>query len=245
MPDFRASSVVRLGGAPSLENVNEHGEFTYEQVLEADSAWRLATFGKIIALTRQAMVNDDLSGFAGLLQKFGQAAARREAEELVSVLLAPPAIDGSPLLHADRKTLITDKLDAEGLGAAVRSLRAQKDIDGGLIAQEPITLVVPSALEMVARQLAATFTATKAGDVQPFSLGVALEPRPDAASAAAWYLVAGNQNVLEYGYLDGSEGVQITQREGFEIDGLEIKARLDFGSGWAAPVGWVKSTGVD
>lgn len=245
MPDFRARNVVRLGGAPSLEKVNEHGEFTYGQVVEAGNAWRLATFGRIIALTRQAMVNDDLSGFAGLLQKFGQATARREAEELVSVLLTPPSIDGSPLFHADRKTLITDKLDAEGLGAAVQSLRAQKDIDGGLVAQEPSTLVVPSALEMVARQLVATFTATKAGDVQPFTLGVAVEPRLDAASAAAWYLVAGNQNALEYGYLDGSEGVQITQREGFEIDGLEIKARLDFGCGWAAPVGWVKSTGVD
>lgn len=244
MPDFRARSVVRLGGAPSLEKVNEHGEFTYGQVVEAGNAWRLATFGRIIALTRQAMVNDDLSGFAGLLQKFGQAAARREAEELVSVLLAPPDIDGSPLFHADRKTLIADKLDLEGLAAAVQSLRAQKDIDGGIVAQEPGTLVVPSALEMAARQLVATFTATKAGDVQPFTLGVAVEPRLDAASATGWYLVAGNQNALEYGYLDGSEGVQITQREGFEIDGLEIKARLDFGCGWAAPVGWVKSTGV-
>lgn len=245
MPDFRTRSVVRLGGAPSLEKVSEHGEFTYGQVAEAGSTWRLATFGRIIALTRQAMVNDDLSGFAGLLQKFGQAAVRREAEELVSVLLAPPAIDGAPLFHADRKTLITDKLDLEGLGAAVQSLRAQKDLDGGIVAQEPGTLVVPSALEMTARQLVAAFTAAKAGDVQPFTLAVAVEPRLDAASASAWYLVAGNQSAMEYGYLDGSEGVQITQREGFEVDGLEIKARLDFGCGWAAPVGWVKSTGMD
>lgn len=245
MPDFRTRSVVRLGGAPSLEKVSEHGEFTYGQVAEAGSTWRLATFGRIIALTRQAMVNDDLSGFAGLLQKFGQAAARREAEELVSALLAPPAIDGAPLFHADRKTLITDKLDLEGLGAAVQSLRAQKDLDGGIVAQEPGTLVVPSALEMTARQLVAAFTAAKAGDVQPFTLAVAVEPRLDAASASAWYLVAGNQSAMEYGYLDGSEGVQITQREGFEVDGLEIKARLDFGCGWAAPVGWVKSTGTD
>lgn len=48
---------------------------------------------------------------------------------------------------------------------------------------------------------------------------------------------------MEYGYLDGSEGVQVTQREGFEVDGREIKARLDFG--WVAPAGWVKSTGMD
>ena len=57
--------------------------------------------------------------------------------------------------------------------------------------------------------------------------------------------MAGDQSTIEYGYRDGSEGVQITQRKGFEVDGLELKARLDFGCGWAAPVGWVKSTGMD
>jgi hypothetical protein len=244
LPDFRAKSVVRLGGAPSLEKVNEHGEFKYGTVDEQANGWQLATFGRIIGLSRQALVNDDLSGFSTLLMKFGEAAARREAEELVSVLLSPPNIDGAALFHADRSTLVTDALDAAGLGAAVKALRLQKDLDGGLVAQEPGAIVVPSALEMTARQLVASFTATKAGDVQPFTLGVVVEPRLDAASATAWYLVASNQAALEYGYLDGSPGVQTMQREGFEIDGLEIKARLDFGCGWVAPVGWVKSTGA-
>lgn len=72
LTDFRDRSVVRLGGAPSLEKVNEHGEFKYGSVPEASNAWRLATFGRIIGLSRQAMVNDDLGGFADLLVKFGQ-----------------------------------------------------------------------------------------------------------------------------------------------------------------------------
>jgi hypothetical protein len=71
LPDFRDRSVVRLGGAPSLEKVNEAGEFTYGTVDETSAGWRLATFGRIIALSRQAMVNDDLSGFGQLLLKFG------------------------------------------------------------------------------------------------------------------------------------------------------------------------------
>lgn len=243
LPDFRSKSVVRLGGAPSLEKVNEHGEFTYGTVDEGANGWKLATFGRIVALSRQALVNDDLSGFAGLLMKFGEAAARREAEELVSILLNPPAIDGSALFDAARSTQITNVLDSTGLGAAVKALRQQKDLDGGLVSQEPGSLVVPSALELQARQLVATFAATKSGDVQPFTLGVVVEPRLDASSVTAWYLTGRNQSALEYGYLEGSEGVQSTQREGFEIDGLEVKARLDFGCGWVSPVGWVKSTG--
>lgn len=244
LPDFRARSVVRLGGAPSLEPVGEHGEFTYGTLNDTENGWRLTTYGRILALTRQAMVNDDLQGFATLLRKFAQAAARREADELAAILLAPNLVDGSALFHADRSSLIDKKLTLAGLGGAVKALRLQKEDDGGLILQEPASLVVPVALEMTARQLVASFVANTSDTVQPYSLGVVVEPRLDAASASAWYLVAGNQSALEYGYLDGTQGVQITQREGFEIDGLEVKARLDFGCGWVAPVGWVKSSGT-
>jgi hypothetical protein len=190
------------------------------------------------------MVNDDLQGFATLLRKFAQAAARREADELAAILLAPNLVDGSALFHADRSSLVDKKLTLAGLGVAVEALRLQKEEDGGLILQEPANLVVPVALEMTARQLVASFVANTADTVQPYRLGVVVEPRLDVASKFAWYLVAGNQSALEYGYLDGTQGVQITQREGFEIDGLEVKARLDFGCGWVAPVGWVKSSGT-
>lgn len=241
LPDFREKRVIRLGDAPSLNKVNEHGEFTYGVVNDTSNTWKLATYGRIVALTRQAMVNDDLGGFADLITKFGQAASRREADELVSVLTTSPTVDGSPLFHADRSSLITDALSASGLAAAVNALRMQKEMDGGFIIQQPGVIVVPSALEMAALQLVATFTPNKASDVQPFALNVVVEPRLDAVSATDWYLVAGNQSALEYGYLDGAQGVQTEQEQGFEVDGLRIKARLDFGCGWVSPVGWVKS----
>ncbi|MBS0467115.1 MAG: hypothetical protein JSR14_07865 [Proteobacteria bacterium] len=244
LQDFRARSVVRLGGAPSLERVNESGEFTYGSLSDTENGWRLTTYGRILALSRQAMVNDDLQGFSALLQKFAQAAARREADELAAILLTPSLVDGSALFHADRSSLIDKKLTLTGLGDAVKALRLQKEEDGGLILQEPANLVVPVSLEMAARQLVASFAAVTADTVQPYSLNVVVEPRLDASSAAAWYLVAGNQTALEYGYLDGAQGVQITQREGFEVDGLEVKARLDFGCGWVSPIGWVKSSGT-
>lgn len=243
LPDFREKSVIRLGGAPSLERVNEHGEFTSGTVSETANGWRLATYGRIVGLTRQALVNDDLGGFAELLRSFGQSAARREADELARALLNPEPVDDLALFDAARNTQITDKLTQVGIGAAVKALRAQTDA-GGLILHEPAWLLVPAALEMQARQLVAGFSPTKSGDVQPYGLSVLVEPRLDAASTTAWYVVAGNQAALEYGYLDGSQGIQIMQREGFEIDGLEIKARLDFGCGWTSPVGWVKSLGT-
>ena len=245
LPNFKDRTVIRFpSGAPSLEKVNEHGEFKHSSITDAANGWSLATYGRIVSLTRQALVNDDLGAFAGLLTEFGRSAARREADELVSLLVGTPLVDGTPLFHADRSSLVTATLSAAGLAAAVKSLRLQKEVGGGFIIQEPAFLVVPAALETVARQMVAAITPASANNVQPYSVTVIVEPRLDAVSPTAWYLVSANQIALEYGYLDGAQGPQTFQQEGFEVDGLEIKCRLDFGGGWVAPVGWVKSLGT-
>jgi phage head maturation protease len=248
LPDFKVRTVIRLpGGAPSLEKVNEHGEFKQGAMTEVGNGWKLATYGRIVSLTRQALVNDDLSAFSGLLAEFGRAAARRESDELAAMLTASPLVDGNPLFHANNSSLITgapSALQLSSLALAVKSLRLQKEVGGGFIIQEPAFLVVPAALETTARQLVASITPASAGNVQPYSLAIVVEPRLDAASATAWYLVAGNQMALEYGYLDGAQGPQTFQQEGFDSDGMDVKCRLDFGTGWVAPVGWVKSNGA-
>ena len=242
-PDFRARSVARLGAAPNLEKVNEAGEFKYGAVNDFGNGWTVGTYGKILNLSRQALVNDDLGAFATLLRKFGEAAARREADELVSILVTPGNVDSAALFSTDRSSLITTSALALGtLSAAVAALRLQTE-DGQLVAQEPGYLIVPAALEATARQLMASYNPNTASNANPYnSLTVIVEPRLDAASATTWYLAAANQSALEYGYLDGAEGVQISEQQGFEVDGLQIKARLDFGCGWVAPAGWVKAT---
>ena len=240
--DFRTRTVARLGNAPSLEKVNEGGEFHYGAVADFGNTWALATYGRIISLSRQAMVNDDLDAFAQLLRKFGEASARREADELAGILVTPGLVDGAALFDAGRSSLITSAgLSVVNLGAAVAALRQQTE-DGELVTQSPGAIIVPSALEQVALTLMAQYRPAAAADVNPFPLQVIVEPRLDASSTTTWYLAAASQSSLEYGYLDGAEGPQTTQREGFEVDGVELKCRLDFGCGWVAPAGWVKAT---
>ena len=247
LPDFRARSIVRLGDAPSLEKVNEHGEYKYGSMADTVNTWALSTYGRIIGLTRQAIINDDLDGFADLIRKFGVSAAQREAAELVAVLTGSPKVDGVDLFSESAGTLktgTTSALALSSLAEATHLLRMQRDQGGALLAQAPGALVVPSALEWTARQLLSSgYTPTSAAGVQPLTLDLVVEPRLDAVSPTAWYLVASNQRALEYGYLDQAQGIQIAQQDGFEVDGLLLKASLDFGAGWAAPVGWVKSTG--
>jgi hypothetical protein len=114
----------------------------------------------------------------------------------------------------------------------------QKGLDGRTVLNiRPAFLVVPPSLELAAEQLIAqTIVPTKASDVVPNSirsLAVISEPRLEPASGAApWYLFASPAAIdtIEYAYLEGQEGVFIETRMGFDVDGVEIKARLDFGA---------------
>lgn len=243
--DFKGRTVLRLpGGTPSLEIVNEHGEFTHGAMSEASNAWTLVTYGRIVSLSRQALINDDLSAFSGLITEFGRSASRRESDVMAALLTGTPQVDSVDLFNAGRNSLVTSAaLSLASIGLAVKALRLQKETGGSFINQEPAYLVVPAALELTASQLVASITPAAASNVQPFqNLTVIVEPRLDASSVTTWFLVAGNQSALEYGYLDGAQGPQTFQQDGWEVDGTEFKCRLDFGSGFVSPIGWVKAT---
>ncbi|MBF0147134.1 MAG: peptidase U37, partial [Magnetococcales bacterium] len=64
------------------------------------------------------------------------------------------------------------------------------------------------------------------------SLVVIAEPRLDASSDKTWYSSSNPSQIdtIGYAYLEGQTGIYIETRMGFEVDGVEIKARLDFGA---------------
>jgi hypothetical protein len=78
------------------------------------------------------------------------------------------------------------------------------------------------------------------------SLVPIVEPRLDANSATAWYLIADPAQVdtVEYCYLEGQQGVYIETKQGFEVDGIEIKARMDFGAAAIDYRGMQKNAGA-
>jgi hypothetical protein len=77
--DFKLQYPTQLGEFPTLEKVNEHGEFRRKTVTEGRESYQLATYGNILGITRQAIVNDDLGAFSRLPQLMGAAARRLES----------------------------------------------------------------------------------------------------------------------------------------------------------------------
>lgn len=250
--DFRAKQVLNLGDMPSLDLVNEHGEFTYGSPVESKLSYSLQTFGRIFAITRQALINDDLNAFGNLVAKFGTAGAEREALQLVTLLTSNPTMsDGVALFHANHGNLAASgaAISVATLGAARKAMRLQTGLDGVTsIDCSPSYLIVPAALETVAEQFLATLSPTVSTEVNPFSgrLELVVDPRLDAKSATAWYLAAKPEAIdtIEYAYLEGYTGPVIEARDGWEVDGTEFKARLDFGAGVLDHRGLYKNAGA-
>lgn len=234
--DFKSIARVALSDAPVLETVNENGEFKRGAVTDGKETYQLATVGKIIGITRQVIINDDLSAFTRLPQLFATAAANYESDTVYGILTANAALaDGVALFHATHANLTGTgtAISVASLDVGRAGMRVQKTPQGVVMNLGPRFLIVPAAKETLANQFtSADFVSAKASDINPFKGGleVIVEGRLDANSTTAWYLAADNSQIdtVEYCYLEGQQGVYLETRQGFEVDGMELKARLDF-----------------
>lgn len=239
--DFRLKRKLTLGDAPKLEKVPEGGEFKHGTIDEAQETYRIETFGKIIGITRQAMVNDDLSALTDLPRRMGIAARAFENDTLAAMVMANPAMsDGKAVFHADHGNL-TSAADPSvtSLSAARLAMRKQTGLGGQLIDVTPRFVLVPPELETIAEQVLTEIAATTTADVNPFGkLVLLVEPRLSVANR--WYVVSDPASAegLEYAYLEGAPGPQIETRAGFEVDGVQTRIRLDFGAGWTDHRAW-------
>jgi len=252
-PDFKNMSVVQLAGAPDLLQTNEAGEFKYGAMNDDGETYAMLTYGRIVSLTRQAIVNDDLRAFERMVSAFGFAARRLENRTVYAQLTANANLaDGTALFAAGHSNLITSSaLAIATLGAGRTAMRLQKGLQQEELNLAPSYLIVPAALEQTAYNLtSANYVPATKAEINEFRAGgrtavqPIVEPVLDANSATSWYLAASNSQVdtVEYCYLDGAEGPVIESEVGFETDGVSYKCRLDFAAKAVDHRGLLKAT---
>lgn len=240
-PDFKNINIAQISGAPELLQTNEHGEFKYGTMKDGAVSYGLVTYGRMVSLTRQAIINDDLRAFERLVTAFGASSSRLENRLVYSQLTGNPAMgDGEVLFHASHGNLGSgagSALQLSALKAGRTAMRKQKGLAGEELNLAPNFLIVPAELEQDAYQLTSSnYVPAKPGDVNEFRTGgrtavePIVEPILDGISATAWYLASNNSQIdtVEYCYLDGAEGPVIESQAGFEVDGVTWKCRLDF-----------------
>lgn len=252
LSDFRPATRVQISNAPKLEKVLEGAEFQYGTFGEASQQYALATYGKIIAFSRQMLINDDLGAFTRVTNSFGARAAELEADLVYAILLQNPKMsDGKALFHSDHGNLgAAAAINEASLTAAMTAFAKQTDIDGTSISAMPeFILVPPGQRALEARKLLTATTPGNTSEVNAYADAVTpiVERRLlPATGQAPWFLAAANalMDTVEYAYLDGEDGVYTETRNGFEVDGVEIKARLDFAASAIDHRGLYKNPGA-
>ena len=237
LPDFKAVRRLQLGEAPQLLKVLEHGEYTRGTIGEGKEQFQLSTYGRVFAITRKALVNDDTDAFSRITTLFGRSARDLESDLVWEQITSNPVMgDGVTLFHATHANLsgTSDAITVTSIGAGRAAMRRQKGLDGKQFLNiTPRYLVVPTGKETLADQfVSVNMVAATTATINPFAgrLAVLAEPRLDDASATAWYLIADPSQIdtVEYAFLEGEEGPVVESRLGFDVDGLEVKCRHDF-----------------
>lgn len=237
--DFKTVTRAALGDAPVLKKISEAGEITSGTMGEASEQYALATYARMIPVTRRLIINDDLNAFSRIPQMFARRAAELEGDLVYGILTGNRVMaDGKALFHADHGNLAgaAAAINEAGLSAARMGMREQKGINGALINVTPKYLIVGPEKETEAEKMLTTILANATGSVNVFAgrLELRVDPR---ITGKQWFLSAEPAAIdtIELAYLEGQVGPVVEEQAEFDVDGFKLRCLFDVE---AAPIDW-------
>lgn len=250
--DFKEAARVALSEAGNLELVPEGGQFQQDVFKEASARTKVATYGKIFSLTRQAIINDDLGLFSKIATKYGSAAKRLVNKMVYAQLTGDVKMQDNVALFDDKHGNVAktgEALSVKAIAKAITAMRRQKGIQGTAnLNITPKYLVVPPELEVTAYQIVnstAAVDGTNSGVINPYKGRFVIVADAELTDPDAWYLVAdaSQHDTIEVTYLNGVETPRLETRQGFDVDGIEYKVAFDCGVSALDFRGLYKNTG--
>lgn len=248
--DFKTHYSPMLSESSDLDEVPEHAEYKYGKRTEAQESYSVATYGKIFAVSRQAIVNDDLGALTDIPRSHGEAAARKVGDVVYVVLTGNPTMgDSIDLFHASHSNFVASGAGAAPgiatIAAGILAMGTQKDLQGlRRLNIRPQFFISPKALEGTAEvffrserfvdsDTVGTDSSLAATRINPYSGSYftrVYDARLDDALATGWYLAADKGRTVKVFFLNGVESPFLETRDGWTVDGVEYKVRIDVGA---------------
>ena len=238
--DFKTMSTYALTGNQTYEKVGDGGDIPHGTLGELPYTNRVETYGKMLAITRQTIVNDDMNALGQIPFRLGRGAALS-----LNRVFWTEFMNNATFWTAGNGTRLTgagSALDEDGLNAAETAFDALKDPDGEFVGSMAEILLVPPALYNQALRLMNS------------SLVVGGTERPDSNvfqgrytvvksryledsgitgnSATAWYLLANPADMaaIEIAYLNGRDTPTVESADAdFNTLGVQMRGFHDFG----------------
>lgn len=255
---FKDHTGIRLSDALKLEEYAAGGELHHADLQEATYTFKVATYGKIVQISRQDIINDDLGLFDSIPTLFGRSAARKLNDLVYTVLLG----NAGSFFSAGNNNYLDgagSALSITSLASAIQAVRNQTDTDGAPLDLVPRVLLAPPALEPTARQLlnstevlrVTTDQLPTGNPLQGLNLALEVEPRIESAAFAGssetqWYLLCGPADgAMIVAFLNGQQSPTVeTVDPGPDVLGSAWRVYMDFGAALADGKAGVKSAGA-
>ena len=131
----------------------EGGEARAAQVVQvAGQIAKLESYDRIIGVSRNTIINDDVGLLANVFAAIGTAAATNEAKMVSDLMEANQTLaDGQAMFIA--ANIVAQTLSATSLDVAMKALRLQTTAAGNLANLKAAVLVVAAGLELSAKTL--------------------------------------------------------------------------------------------
>lgn len=236
LKDFRSTSLISFGDVPGLEPLAEDGEYRDSTLSEGKETIKLDTYGRQFKLTRQMLINDDLSAFVMFENIMAERAARSENKLFWKAAFQAKLSDNKLLFHADHKNKAAAGAapTSDGLDAGITAMRTQKNSDNESVGVSPRYITHGSALATPIQRLLMPVNPTeyKTDAVTPDmrKLEAVYEPMFDDLAPNGWALFAdpNSMPVMAYGWLEGQEGPETFVHQNWSEDNVTYRVRDDF-----------------
>jgi hypothetical protein len=258
--DFKQVTSYRMTGIGEFKKVGPDGELKHGSLGEETFQNQVETYGTILSLNRQMMINDDLGAFLRLPRIIGRQSAIKLQKVGFGLLLA----NAGAFFSAGNNNYFEGadtNLQISSLTTAEQMFFDQKDDNGDPISITPGVMLVPTSLKTIADQLHndvtvnETTTANKpkpnrnphAGKFQPVATPWLNAQSLAGSSGTAWYLLgdAADAAVIEVIYLRGRRIPVIESEEtAFNTLGMQWRGYFDFGVALQEKRAGVKSKGA-
>ncbi|MEW4530217.1 hypothetical protein [Maioricimonas sp. JC845] len=250
--DFKEVSRYRLLGTGGFEQVAPDGELKHGQLGEQKFSNKAETYGQLLMLTRQDIINDDLDAFLGITRQMGRSGAELVDDLFFTLLLSNPDSffstgNGNYKAGADTAFGSNALTDAKTLFRKQKAGPGTKAKDKKPINIRPELLLVPVELETEAELLMgsaqlmidASGSPTKIPVDNPHRNKYEIVSAPhlsdtyyNGSSGTAWYLFArpGVLPAFEIVFLNGRRPPVIERVEAPpNMLGMGFRSYLDVG----------------
>ena len=221
--DFREATLNDNSAYKKLTKNEEGQEIQHIGEMETHSeVFKLETFANIFSVSREAYICDELEVLKNTPKLMGEAAAKTVEDTLWNVLASNPMMaDGKTLLHADHGNIVSGTLNDSSFDLARSAMAFQKTNDV-LMNLEPTHLLVPKALESIARKIVRE-------QYPDGSVKVLASSHLDKISNKDWYLVSNVNPPIAIATLASQTTPRVNPMKSIlATDTIEFKVVFDF-----------------